>query len=47
MYELLEKGYSKEDVANHMVKEYDISYEEALNDTESFVNMLVNSELRK
>ena len=47
MYELLEKGYSKEDVANHMVKKYDISYEEALNDTESFVNMLVNSGLRK
>lgn len=47
MYELLEKGYSKEDIANDMVKEYDISYEEALSDTESFINMLINSGLRE
>lgn len=47
MYELLKGGYSKEDVANDMVREYNISYEEALSDTESFINMLVNSGLRE
>lgn len=47
MYKLLEDGYSKADVANYMVREYDISYEEALSDTESFINMLVDSGLRE
>ena len=47
MYELLEKGHSKTDVANHMVSEYNISYEEVLKDVELFTNMLINSGLRE
>lgn len=47
MYELLEKGYSKTNIANHMASEYNISYEEVLKDVESFINMLVNSGLRE
>lgn len=47
IYELLEDGYSEGDVASYMVREYDISYEEALSDAESFINMLIDSGLRE
>lgn len=47
MYELLENGYSKMDVASYMASDYNISYEEAFKDTEVFINMLINSGLRE
>jgi len=47
MYALLDKGYAKEETARNIANEYNISYEEALEDTGSFINMLNNSGLRE
>ena len=38
----LDEGYTKEQIAKNISSEYDVSYDQALEDVEKFVSKLVN-----